>query len=63
MQENSSSLRRSSLSLNIVIVGAGLSGLAAAIGFCLVGHKITILEQNSELREVRVVLQVGQHRG
>lgn len=36
----------------VTIVGAGLGGLAAAIGISLAGHKVTILEQAAELGEV-----------
>ncbi|KAL9127411.1 MAG: hypothetical protein Q9217_003707 [Psora testacea] len=38
--------------LHIGIVGAGLGELAAAIGIARAGHKISMLEQTAELREV-----------
>jgi len=38
---------------HVAIVGAGLGGLAAAISIAQTGHKATILEQASELGEVR----------
>lgn len=37
---------------HVAIVGAGLGGLAAAIGIARAGHRVTILEQASELGEV-----------
>ena len=40
------------LRLQIAIIGAGLGGLAAAIGIARAGHKVTILEQASALGEV-----------
>ena len=40
------------LQLQVGIVGAGLGGLAAAIGIAQAGHKVTILEQASALGEV-----------
>jgi cation diffusion facilitator CzcD-associated flavoprotein CzcO len=39
-------------SLKIVIVGAGLGGIAAAIACALSGHSITVLEAAQELAEV-----------
>lgn len=44
--------RYGSSPLNILIVGAGLSGLAAGIECALSGHSITILESALELGEV-----------
>jgi salicylate hydroxylase len=38
--------------LDIVIVGAGLSGLAAAIQCALSGHMVTVVEGAKELAEV-----------
>ena len=37
---------------HVAIVGAGLGGLAAAIGIARAGHKVTILEQAPALGEV-----------
>ncbi|KAF2187905.1 FAD binding domain-containing protein [Zopfia rhizophila CBS 207.26] len=44
--------------LDIVIVGAGLSGLATSIQCALAGHKITVLESANELAEVGAGLQI-----
>ena len=38
--------------INIGIVGAGLGGLAAAIGIARAGHQVTIFEQAAALGEV-----------
>lgn len=38
---------------HIAIVGAGLAGLATAILLRRAGYKVTVLEQDAELREVR----------
>lgn len=39
--------------LDIVVIGAGLSGLSAAISCSLAGHDVLILEAARELAEVR----------
>lgn len=44
----------SSPHLHVCVVGAGLGGLAAAIGILRSGHSVTILEQASQLGEVRL---------
>lgn len=38
--------------MEILIVGAGLGGLATSIALARRGHKITLLEQASQLSEV-----------
>ena len=38
--------------LDIIIVGAGLSGLAASIQCAFSGHNVTVLESARELAEV-----------
>jgi salicylate hydroxylase len=40
--------------LRIIIVGAGLGGLSAAISCAVAGHKIVVLEGARELAEVCV---------
>ena len=44
--------------LNILVIGAGLGGLAAAISCAISGHKITVLESAKELAEVGAGLQI-----
>ncbi|KAH8691430.1 FAD binding domain protein [Talaromyces proteolyticus] len=44
--------------LHLVIVGAGLAGLAAAISTRLEGHQVTILEKVPELQEIGAGLQL-----
>ncbi|EKG09553.1 Monooxygenase FAD-binding protein [Macrophomina phaseolina MS6] len=44
--------------LHLLVVGAGLAGLAAAISARLEGHEVTVLEKAAELTEVGAGLQV-----
>jgi cation diffusion facilitator CzcD-associated flavoprotein CzcO len=45
--------------LNVIIVGAGIGGLAAAIALARHGHSITVLEQAPELGEVTMQLPIS----
>jgi salicylate hydroxylase len=36
----------------VIVVGAGLGGLGAAIAILLAGHSVTVLESASEIAEV-----------
>lgn len=38
--------------LQVIVVGAGLAGLAAALSISLSGHQVTVLESAPELLEV-----------
>lgn len=48
--------RKSPVQLDIIVVGAGLSGLASAIASALSGHHVTVYESAKELAEVRELL-------
>lgn len=44
--------------LDVIVVGAGLSGLASAIAIALSGHAVTVFEAAKELQEVGAGLQM-----
>ena len=44
--------------LRLVVIGAGLAGLAAAISTRLEGHSVVILEKSAELQEIGAGLQI-----
>lgn len=46
------------VSLNILVVGAGLGGLATAIALAVRGHHVTVLEQALYLAEVGAGIQI-----
>lgn len=51
--------RRAALSLNIIIVGAGIGGLAATHTLAHAGHRITLLESASVLSDIGAGIQVS----
>ena len=41
---------------HILIIGAGLAGLALGIGLCQSNYRVTIVERDAVLEDVRVML-------
>lgn len=50
--------RRAGLSLDILIIGCGIGGLAAAHALAHAGHKVTIVESATKIGEVGAGIQV-----
>ena len=51
-EESPNRMEKEKSKLRIIIVGAGLSGLATAIASALSGHDVAVLESAKELAEV-----------
>lgn len=51
--------RKASLSLDIVVVGCGLGGLAAAYCLGQAGHRVTVVESAPAIGEVGAGIQIG----
>ena len=54
-------LQGSASSDEILIMGAGIAGLGAAIALSLDGHPVTVLERSEELKEFGAGVQLGPH--
>ncbi|RMZ69987.1 salicylate hydroxylase [Pyrenophora seminiperda CCB06] len=54
----SPSAKPAPLRLHVLVIGAGLFGLGAAISICLAGHDVTVLESVPSLEEVGAGLQI-----
>ncbi|KAJ8118508.1 hypothetical protein OPT61_g525 [Boeremia exigua] len=59
----STSQERAQTKLNIVIVGAGLGGLALCIALARRGHTVRVLEQAKQLGEVGAGIQIPPNSG
>ena len=45
--------------MNVVVVGAGIGGLAAAVALSRAGHEVVVCERARELREVGAGVQLS----
>jgi hypothetical protein len=63
VQNGTKGPRQAELPLRIIVIGAGLGGLATSIALARRGHNITVLEQAQKLGEVRLVLHISHFWG
>ncbi|KAL3475747.1 hypothetical protein BJX99DRAFT_229213 [Aspergillus californicus] len=56
--DNQTSSVQARLKLDILVVGAGLGGLATATALARSGHKVTVVEQANEIKEVGAGIQI-----
>lgn len=61
LQTHEETPKQSKVKLNILVVGAGLGGLATAIALRRRGHEVTVFEQAPELMEVSALNSIGTH--
>ena len=54
--------RRAALTLNVIVVGAGLGGLAAAHSFAHAGHRVIVLESSPVLGDVGAGIQLSPNQ-
>ncbi|KAK6455716.1 salicylate hydroxylase [Scheffersomyces xylosifermentans] len=51
-------ISKAPITLDILVVGAGLGGMTASIGLALAGHNVTVLESAHQLGEVGAGIQI-----
>lgn len=62
-QDGTGGPKQAEIPLRIIIIGAGLGGLATSIALARRGHKVTVLEQAQKLGEVKASpLATSRHR-
>ncbi|KAM5386568.1 hypothetical protein ACJZ2D_000531 [Fusarium nematophilum] len=62
-QEKELIVRQATVQLDIIIVGAGLGGLATAVALARRGHKVAVFEQAAQLAEVGAGIQIPPNSG